>query len=141
VKIFTIYRIKPGIFEHINSLVHLIGKVYIDDVPSSALAEIMDDNTGDALAARVADSKTGEFIYSLIPGKKYKISLLADGYAPKIEYVDVPSRAEGVLRIEHRFDFYSLTYLGLHGGTSGLGIQGEMDNNLKLSPMKRVFVM
>ena len=106
-----IYRIQPGTFERLNALVLLVGTVYIDDIPSSALAKIMDDRTGDVLATLIADSTTGEFVYSLLPDHKYKISLLADGFEPKVEYVDVPPMKEGVLRIEHRFDFYTDGYV------------------------------
>jgi hypothetical protein len=105
-----IYRIQPGTFERLNALVLLVGTVYIDDVPSSALAKIMDDRTGDVLATLIADSTSGEFVYSLLPDHKYKISLLADGFEPKVEYVDVPPMREGVLRIEHRFDFHTDGY-------------------------------
>lgn len=126
-----IYRIQPGTFERLNALVLLIGTVYIDDVPSSALAKIQDSETGDVLANLIADSTTGEFVYSLLPGRKYKISLLADGFPPKIEFVDVPPMTEGVLRIEKRFDFYSLTYLALMGDTNNRGLQEELDSRLK----------
>lgn len=125
-----IYRIQPGTFERLNALVLLVGTVYVDDVPTTALAKIMDDKTGDVLATLVADSTTGEFVYSLLPGQKYKISLLADGFAPKIEYVDVPPMQEGVLRIEHRFDFYTPGYLALNKDTSGIGLQDIIDDNL-----------
>lgn len=128
-----IYRIRPGTFERLNALVLLVGTVYIDDVPSSALAKIMDESTGDVLATLIADSTSGQFIYSLLPGKKYKITLLADGFQPKVEYVDVPPMTEGVLRIEHRFDFYTNTYLALHGDKTGIDLQDEIDQNLKLS--------
>jgi Tol biopolymer transport system component len=117
-----IYRIQPGTFERLNVLVLLVGTVYIDDIPSSAIAKIMDFKTGDVLATLVADSVTGEFVYSLLPGHKYKISLLADGFPPKVEIVDVPPMKEGVLRIEHRFDFYT------NGYVSGKGIQKQLDS-------------
>ncbi|MEZ4722312.1 MAG: hypothetical protein R2813_10615 [Flavobacteriales bacterium] len=128
-----IYRIKPGTFERLNALVLLVGTVYIDDFPSPALAKIMDDKTGDVLATLIADSTTGEFVYSLLPGKKYKISLLADGFPPKVEYVDVPPLTEGVLRLEHRFDFYTKTYLALKGDTSRLKGENGIDGLLGLS--------
>ena len=94
-----------------NSLVLLIGTIYIDDVPASAMAKIMAEPSGDVLATLVSDSATGEFIYSLLPGREYKISLLADGFPPKIEYIEVPPINQGVMRIEHRFDFYTKGYL------------------------------
>jgi len=120
-KLHDIYRIQPGTFERLNALVLLVGTVYIDDVESSALAKIMDDKTGDVLATLIADSTTGEFVYSLLPDHKYKISLLADGFPPKVEYVKVPPMKEGVLRIEHRLDFYT------DGYASGGGIQDQLD--------------
>lgn len=125
-----IYRIRPGTFERLNSMVLLVGTVFIDEVPSSALVKIMDSQTGDVLATLVSDTNTGEFIFSLLPGKKYKISLLADGFDPKVEYVDVPPMTEGVLRIEHRFDFFSKTFLALHGDKSQIGLQSEIDAGL-----------
>tara|TARA_B110000046_G_C12993378_1_gene398869 strand:+ start:68 stop:1978 length:1911 start_codon:yes stop_codon:yes gene_type:complete len=117
-----IYRVQPGTFERLNALVLLAGTVYADDVPSSALAKIIDDRTGDVLATLVADSATGEFVYSLLPDHKYKISLLADGFEPKVEYVDVPPMKEAVLRIEHRFDFYTDGFAG------SSGIQDALDS-------------
>ena len=120
-----IYRIKPGTFERLNSLVLLIGTIYIDDVPSSAIAKIMAEPTGDVLATLVSDSITGEFIYSLLPGREYKISLLADGFPPKIEYVEVPPINQGVMRIEHRFDFYTKGYLAAND-TNG-NLQDELN--------------
>lgn len=128
-----IYRIQPGTFERLNALVLLVGTVYVDDQPSSALAKIQDSETGDVLANLVADSVTGEFVYSLLPGRNYKISLLADGFAPKVEFVDVPPMTEGVLRIEKRFDFYSLTYLELMKDSNQLGIQDALDNLLDVT--------
>ncbi|GAB5540102.1 MAG: hypothetical protein Salg2KO_22050 [Salibacteraceae bacterium] len=120
-----IYRIQPGTFERLNALVLLIGTVYVDDVPNTSIAKIMDDKTGDVLASLVGDSTTGEFFYSLIPGHKYKISLLVDGFAPKYEYVDVPVMQEGVLRIEHRFDFYT------DGFVKAGDLQNELDSLMK----------
>lgn len=128
-----IYRIKPGTFERLNALVLLVGTVYIDDVPSPCLVKILDDHTGDVLTTLVADSTTGEFVYSLLPGKKYKISLLADGFAPKVEFVDVPPLAQGVMRIEHRFDFYSVTYLALKSDSASIGLQDALDSELKVN--------
>jgi hypothetical protein len=128
-----IYRIKPGTFERLNTLVLLIGTVYIDEIPSTALAKIMDDETGDVLATLVADSITGEFVYSLLPGRKYKISLLADGFPPKVEYVDVPPIKQGVLRFEHRFDFYTKTFLALQREKGSLDLQNDMDGQLNIN--------
>lgn len=125
-----IYRIKPGTFERLNTLVLLIGTVYIDDQPSSALAKIMDDETGDVLATLVSDSVSGEFVYSLLPGRKYKITLLANGFQPKVEYVDVPPIKQGVLRFEHRFDFYSPTYLALQRDNNKGDLQNALDGQM-----------
>ncbi|MEX2595862.1 MAG: hypothetical protein WEC59_02950 [Salibacteraceae bacterium] len=126
-----IYRIQPGTFERLNALILLVGTVYIDDVPGSALVKIMDDKTGDVLAKLIADSLSGEFVYSLLPGRQYKISLLVDDFAPKVEYVEVPPLTEGVTRIEHRFDFYSMDYLARR--EDSLNLQQEIDNRVKLS--------
>jgi len=125
-----IYRIQPGTFERLNALVLLVGTVYIDEVRSSALAKIMDDQTGDVLATLIADSTTGEFYYSLIPGRKYKISLLADGFPPKTEHIEVPAIREGVLRIEHRFDFYTDGFIATRDSSN---IQSRMDSLANLA--------
>jgi hypothetical protein len=125
-----IYAIQPGTFERLNSLILLVGTVYVDDQESSALVKIMDDRTGDVLATLIADSTTGEFVYSLLPGRNYKISLLVDNFAPKIEYVEVPPLTEGVMRIEHRFDFYSMDYLARR--QDSIDLQKAIDEKLKL---------
>jgi hypothetical protein len=124
-----IYQIAPGTFERLNALVLLVATVYIDDVPSPALAKIMDDKTGDVLATLIADSASGEFVYSLLPGRRYKISLLADGFAPKVEYVEVPPLTEGVSRIEHRFDYYTNGYLTRRDSMS---LQSQIDSLIRL---------
>lgn len=126
-----IYAIQPGTFERLNALILLVGTVYVDEIPNSALVKIMDDRTGDVLATLVADSNSGEFVYSLLPGRNYKISLLVDGFAPKIEYVEVPPLTEGVMRIEHRFDFYSLDYLAQR--QADMNLQEEIDKRVKVS--------
>ncbi len=100
-----IYRIRPGTFERLNALVLLVGTVYVDDVPSASIAIIYDNNTGDELATLGGDSVTGGFFYSLIPSHQYKISVLVDGYPPKVDNIDVPEMNQGVLRIERRYDF------------------------------------
>ncbi len=127
-----IYQIKPGSFERLNRLVILIGTVYINDVPGVAVIKIADDNTGKQLTTLVTDSTTGEFVYSLNPCQRYKIVILAEGFQPKFDYVDVPCDAEGILRIEHRFNLYSQSYLALKGDTLGIGLQDELDTKLKL---------
>lgn len=124
-----IYQIAPGTFERLNALVLLVATVYIDEVPSPALAKIMDDKTGDVLATLIADSTTGEFVYSLLPGRNYKISLLADGFPPKVEYVEVPPLADGVNRIEHRFDFYTSGFLA---GRDSISLQSQIDSLIRL---------
>ncbi len=126
-----IYRIQPGTFERLNALILLVGTIYVDEIESSALVKIMDDKTGDVLATLIADSTTGEFVYSLLPGRQYKISLLADGFAPKVEYVEVPPLTEGVKRIEHRFDFYSMDYLKRR--KDSMNLQAEIDARVRLS--------
>ena len=124
-----IYQIAPGTFERLNALVLLVATVYIDEVPSSALAKIMDDKTGDVLVTLIADSTSGEFVYSLLPGRSYKVSLLADGFPPKVEYVEVPPLTEGVSRIEHRFDFYSKGFLASRDSFS---LQSQIDSLIRL---------
>jgi len=126
-----IYRIQPGTFERLNALILLVGTIYVDEIESSALVKIMDDKTGDVLATLIADSTTGEFVYSLLPGRQYKISLLADGFSPKVEYVEVPPLTEGVTRIEHRFDFYSMDYLKRR--KDSMNLQAEIDARVRLS--------
>jgi len=111
-------------------MVLLVGMVNINDQPASALIKIMDDKTGDVLATLVADSLTGEFAFSLLPGRRYKISLLADGFPPKVEYVDIPERATGVNRLAHRFDFYTADYLSRRDSTS---LQARIDSLIRLS--------
>lgn len=125
-----IYQINPGTFENLNAMVLLVGMVNINDQPASALIKIMDDKTGDVLATLVADSLTGEFAFSLLPGRRYKISLLADGFPPKVEYVDIPERATGVNRLAHRFDFYMADYLSRRDSTS---LQARIDSLIRLS--------
>ncbi len=126
-----IYRIQPGTFERLNALILLVGTVYVDEVESSALVKILDDKTGDVLATLIADSTTGEFVYSLLPGRQYKISLLADGFSPKVEYVEVPELTEGVTRIEHRFDFYTMGFLKRR--KDSMNLQAEIDAKVRLS--------
>lgn len=127
-----IYQIKPGAFERLNRLVILIGTVYINDVPGVAVVKIADEKTGKQLTTLVTDSTTGEFVYSLNPCQKYKIVILAEGFQPKFDFVEVPCDAEGIMRIEHRFDLYSQSYLALRGDTNGIGLQNELDTRLKL---------
>ena len=126
-----IYQIKPGTFEQLNRMVILIGKVYINDQPGEAVVKIADDKTGKQLATLVTDSIEGEFVYSLNPCQKYKVVLLAEGFQPKFDSVSVPCDAEGIMRIEHRFNLYSQSYLALNGDTSDIGLQDELDTQLE----------
>lgn len=126
-----IYRIRPGTFERLNSLILLVGTVMINDVEGEALAKIMDEETGKVIVTLLSDSVSGEFAYSLLPSRRYKISIIKEGFLPTVEYIDVPDHTSGFMKIEHTFYLYSEEYLALNRDLSGIGLQDELDAKLK----------
>lgn len=124
-----IYKIRPGSFEKLNSLVLLVGKIFIDEKPASAIIKINEDKTGRVLADLTSEENSGEFLYSLIPGRKYKITILSDGLEPRIEHIEVPAKQQGVLRFEHRFDIYSPSFLEVKKAKE-IELQSDLDNQI-----------
>jgi len=126
-----IYAVRPGAFENMVKLVLLYGTVYVDDKPRTASIEIVDETTGKVLGVIISDSTTGEFNYSLLPGRKYKLTMTTEGADPLIEYIDVVDNGATFIKVTHHFRIYTFEYKRLNGDpTELLSLQKELDDAL-----------
>lgn len=60
--------------------------------PIGAQITVMDNQTGKEVGTFAANSKTGKYLLIFPPGKNYKITVTAEGYAPHTEDVFIPNQ-------------------------------------------------
>lgn len=101
-----IYVVSPGHFGTRPILALIVGVTRADGEAKEANITATDAVTGSFEGSTTSDSKTGQFMISLIPGKKYRIAIEVEGAKTTYEYIDVES-VETFVQVQHDIDIYT----------------------------------
>lgn len=82
-----IYKVAPGIDKNVV-LAQVVGDVYLDDIPTYAEIEVMDDSQPTLKTKYNSNSISGKFLIALPPGKTYKLKFLIGGLSSQTFDVD-----------------------------------------------------
>ena len=101
-----IYVVSPGHFGSRPILALIVGVTRKDGKETTADIIATDTETGDFANSTVSDENSGQFMISLIPGKKYKIAIEVKGAKTTYEYIDVES-VQTFVQVNHDIDLYT----------------------------------
>ncbi len=101
-----IYVVSPGHFGKRPILTLLVGVTRADGQAIKADIVASDAQTGEYASSTVSDDKSGQFMLSLIPGKKYRIAIEIEGAKTTYEYIDVES-VETFIQVNHNINLYT----------------------------------
>jgi tetratricopeptide (TPR) repeat protein len=101
-----LYVVTPGILGEKPVIAMLKGNIYGDDKPVEGKIEVYKVSTSTVIGPYYSNSKTGKYLLALSPGSVYKIKVMANGYDPVEEELDIESLSQF---LEVRKDFYLYT--------------------------------
>lgn len=101
-----IYVVSPGHFGTRPILALVVGVTRKDKEATGAEITATDSETGEYANSTSSDDKTGQFMISLIPGKKYRIAIEIEGAKTTYEYINVES-VETFVQVNHNIDLYT----------------------------------
>ena len=101
-----IYVVSPGHFGTRPILALVVGVTKVNGREASAKIIATNLETNEYENSTVSDEKTGQFMISLIPGKKYRIAIEIEGAKTTYEYIDVES-VETFVQVNHNIDLYT----------------------------------
>lgn len=105
-----IYTVEPGILGEKPILALLKGNVYANDKPIEAKIEIIKKGTNEIIGPYYANSKTGKYLTALAPGNGYKVRIIAEGFEPIEEEIDI-EKLQKFVEIKKDFYVYSNDYV------------------------------
>lgn len=101
-----IYVVSPGHFGKRPILALVVGVTRADGKAAKADIVATDAETGEFASSTVSDDQSGQFMISLIPGKKYRIAIEIEGAKTTYEYIDVES-VETFVQVNHNINLYT----------------------------------
>ncbi len=101
-----IYMVTPGILGEKPIVALIKGTVYGDEKPIGAKIEVIKTAKKENIGPFTSNNKTGKYLMALSPGNVYRIKVIADGFDPVEEDVDIETLAS---YMEQSKDFYLYT--------------------------------
>ncbi len=101
-----IYICKPGFAGDKPILALLKGTVYGDDKPVAATLEVTKNSEKKLIGPYFANEESGKYLMAVSPGSSYRIVVLAKGYEPLTEDIDV-EHLDKYMEIKKDFYLYS----------------------------------
>lgn len=100
---YDIYVVEPGILGEKPVVAMLKGTVYGDDKPIESKVEVIKNPGNIALGPYFSNKVSGKYLMAVSPGASYRLKIIADGFEPLEEDLDV----EGLSKyVELKKDFY-----------------------------------
>jgi len=125
-----IYTVSPGDFGKRPILALVVGVTKADGEPTAADITVTNDKIGELAGKFKSNATSGKYMLALTPGNKYKIAIEVEGYATKIDYVDVQN-LETYVQVEHDFNVKSDTNGNISVEDDENALQNKIDNQIK----------
>lgn len=101
-----IYMVTPGILGEKPIVALIKGTIYGDEKPIEAKIEVVKTAKKENIGPFTNNNKTGKYLMALSPGNVYRIKVIADGFDPVEEDVDIETLGS---YMEQSKDFYLYT--------------------------------